>query len=267
MLGTDFFHDSIRKYHLIMGSLFNDINIERTDAAGTVVERLKVPLSYAPKDKMISRLTADPNIDRQAAVQLPRMSFEMSAPYYDVSRKINPLNKIIPCAPNGTDANHQKMVYMPSPFNFPYQLYIYSNNPEDVARIVEQIYPRFTPDWTVSAYLLPEFPEMALDIPIVMGQGFSTDTYEGSLTDRRRVIWSIPFTVKGYFFGPVFTKPVIKFIIGNLADSRLPNTVLDSVTIQPGLTANGQPTSDLTLSIPVADIKITDNYGYVEILS
>lgn len=264
MLGIDFFHDTIRKYNLIFGALFNDINIERTDAAGNVIERIKVPLSFAPKDKMLSRLTADPGIDRKAAVQLPRMSFEFGTPYFDTSRKLNPLNKILKC--DTGDPNKQSMVYMPQPFNFPYTLYVYSNNIEDVARIVEPIYPRFTPDWTVAAYLLPEIPTLKLDIPIVMGQGSMIDTYEGSLTDRRRVIWQIPFTLKGYLFGPVMTKPVIKFVIGNLKDSAS-NNIISQVIVQPGLTANGEPTSNVELSIPVSDITINDNYGYVEILN
>ena len=32
---------------------------------------------------------------------------------------------------------------------------------------------------------------------------------------------------------------------------------------QPGLTANGQPTSNASLSIPVSQITVTDDFGFV----
>jgi hypothetical protein len=45
------------------------------------------------------------------------------------------------------------------------------------------------------------------------------------------------------------------------ADNTIP--VAAFIQIQPGLTANGEPTSNASLSIPVADIVATDDFGYV----
>ena len=45
MLGSTFYHSTIRKYVAVFGTLFNDINIERKNSSGTGVERLKVPLA------------------------------------------------------------------------------------------------------------------------------------------------------------------------------------------------------------------------------
>ena len=42
MLGSTFYHQTIRKYVAVFGTLFNDINIERKNSSGTVVEKLKV---------------------------------------------------------------------------------------------------------------------------------------------------------------------------------------------------------------------------------
>ena len=53
MLGSTFYHQTIRKYVAVFGTLFNDINIERKNSSGTVVERLKVPLAYGPKQKWL----------------------------------------------------------------------------------------------------------------------------------------------------------------------------------------------------------------------
>ena len=53
MLGQTFYHQTIRKYVPAFGTLFNDINVERKNSSGVVVERLKVPLAYGPKQKFL----------------------------------------------------------------------------------------------------------------------------------------------------------------------------------------------------------------------
>ena len=45
MLGSTFYHQTIRKYVAVFGTLFNDINIERKNSSGTVVEKLKDALN------------------------------------------------------------------------------------------------------------------------------------------------------------------------------------------------------------------------------
>ena len=53
MLGSTFYHQTIRKYVAAFGTLFNDLNVERKNTAGAVLERIKVPLGYGPKQKWI----------------------------------------------------------------------------------------------------------------------------------------------------------------------------------------------------------------------
>ena len=44
MLGTTYYHETIRKYVAVFGTLFNDINIQRRNSAGAIVEQIKVPI-------------------------------------------------------------------------------------------------------------------------------------------------------------------------------------------------------------------------------
>ena len=83
MLGQTFYHQTIRKYVVLFGTLFNDLNIEKKNSSGNVVSRQKVPIAYGPKQKFLTRIRQDPNIDRQVAIQLPRMGFEMTSLTYD----------------------------------------------------------------------------------------------------------------------------------------------------------------------------------------
>ena len=53
MLGVTYYHQTIRKYVAVFGTLFNDLNIERTNASGTVTEKIKIPLAYGPKQKWL----------------------------------------------------------------------------------------------------------------------------------------------------------------------------------------------------------------------
>lgn len=265
MLGTTFYHSIIRKYISLFGTLFSDMYISRT-LDNEEIQRIKVPLSYASKDKLLGRLFGDPEIQREAAVVLPRMSFEMKAPMYDSHRLKMPLNRIPYCA-NTADPNSLQVMYEPVPYVFPFVLWVYGNNPEDCAQIVEQIYPRFRPEWTFSISPLEAIPTLKLDHPLTMTSSNVEDSYYGPLSgnqERRRVVWTFEFALSGYMFGPVMTKPLIKYVIGNAKLYGNTETI-EGITVQPGLTANGEPTSNVEISIPVDDIKISDPYGYVKI--
>jgi len=83
MLGQYFYNESLRKTIIAFGSLFNDIQITRKDSSGSTVQTMKVPLAYGPKQKFITRLTADPGATKQVALTLPRIGFEIQSFDYD----------------------------------------------------------------------------------------------------------------------------------------------------------------------------------------
>jgi hypothetical protein len=57
MLGSPFYHRTIRKNVIAFGSLFNDITLVRyLKNSSTEIERFKVPLSYAAKETFITKL-------------------------------------------------------------------------------------------------------------------------------------------------------------------------------------------------------------------
>ena len=61
---------------------------------GKSVQSISVPLAYAPKEKFLTRLDQQPDLDRREfAITLPRMSFEISGINYDASRKLTRIQK------------------------------------------------------------------------------------------------------------------------------------------------------------------------------
>ena len=264
---TPFYFSSIRKYIILFGTLFNGIYISRTDKNGNVTLVERVPITYGPKDKMLTRVVQDPNIDRPTATYpLPMMAFEMTGFDYDGSRKLQTINRIAVINPD--DKAQNKYQYTPVPYNINFQLSVLVKNAEDGNKIVEQILPYFTPDWTTTVHLIPEM-SVTMDIPVVLNRVNLEDVYEGDFKERRSMVWTLEFTMKAYLYGPVKTSKIIKFsnteffIIKDINSANTSNPVAVYVQIQPGLTANGQPTSNSSLSIPVANIVATDDFGYV----
>jgi len=264
---TPFYFSSIRKYIILFGTLFNGIYISRTDKNGNVNLVERVPITYGPKDKMLSRVVQDPNIDRPTATYpLPMMAFEMTGFDYDGSRKLQTINRIAVVDPD--DKSKNKYQYMPVPYNINFQLSVLVKDAEDGNKIVEQILPYFTPDWTTTVHLIPEM-NVTMDIPVVLNRVNLEDVYEGDFKERRSMVWNLDFTMKAYLYGPVKTSKVIKFsnteffvVKGDIV-ANTSNPVVSYIQVQPGLTANGKPTSNSSLSIPVANIVATDDFGYV----
>ena len=273
MFGRTWNHDSLRKYIIVFGTVFNDIYINRLSATNEVLQTLKVPLTYGPKDKVLARLDQNPEMLNQVGIVLPRISFEMTSLEYDSTRKLNTLNKLTKqSATAGTD-DEVKYQYQPVPYDMQFEMNILVKNAEDGTRIVEQIVPYFTPDFTVSVNLVPEI-DSARDIPIILNSITSQDQYEGSFEQRRALIWTLSFTMKGWLYGPTKKSKLIK-----LAETtfRLPedvatgNTTNTSNTIvvasRPGLTANGTATSNVAASIPYDEIISTDDYGFINTIT
>ena len=98
MFGTHFYNEGLRKLTIAFGQIFNNVIIQNTSSTGAITKRLRVPLAYAPKEKFLVRLEQQANLsqDREVAVTLPRMGFEITGLSYDASRKINKMQNICP---------------------------------------------------------------------------------------------------------------------------------------------------------------------------
>ena len=198
MLGQTFYHQTIRKYVALFGTLFNDINIEKKNSSGVVVSRQKVPISYGPKQKFLSRINQDASLDRQVAIQLPRMAFEMTGMAYDPVRKLNSVGTVTHKETLNGNRNVKKM-YNPSPYIFDFSLYAFVDNAEDGTQILEQILPFFTPEFNVSVNILTDMG-IKIDVPIIFQSATSEDSYEGEFSARRTIIWSIAFMLKAFIY-------------------------------------------------------------------
>ena len=259
-----FYNATTRKYVALFGTIFNKISITRDGLDGVEAQRMVVPIAYGPFQKFLARITQDPDLTRKTAISLPRMSFEITNMTYDGTRKIPSKQKI---QKNLGETDSQKSyVWTATPYNLDFSLYIMTKYSEDATKIVEQIIPFFKPEWTATVKLINDLDP--IDIPIILNGITNEDLYEGSFEERRSVLWTLNFTMKGWYFGPEREKKIIKFVdtdIWTTMDaSKDPE---EGVNVYPGLTANNMPTTDPDLTIPYEDIQFDDDWGIIRVIT
>jgi len=203
-----YYHGIIRKCIVGFGSLFSDIYIDRREGdsvTGTVIQRLQIPLAYAPKEKWIVRLDQDTSLENNVYTTLPRMSFEITGYNYDPQRKVNRMQQI-KCG-DGTGA--VSTMYTPVPYNLDISLYILTKTQEDGLQIIEQILPTFTPEYTLSINVVPDM-SVKIDVPIILNSVSVQDDYDGDFQTRRFVTHSLNFQMKMNLFGPISNNDIIQ---------------------------------------------------------
>ena len=213
MFGTYFYHQTSRKMVVAFGSLFNTIEVRRTDSSDAVTEVIKIPLSYGPKDKMLVRISQDPNLNPKVALTVPRMGFELTSMSYDGVRKLNTVGRNVKKGTTGL-----KKQYNPVPYNWDFSLYVFVKNAEDGTQILEQILPFFTPDFTVTMTLVSGMT-VKMDIPLVLNSVTSEDSYEGDFATRRSIIWTLSFIMKGFLYPSVTDNA--KVITSSVVDTHI----------------------------------------------
>ena len=249
MYGNHFYNETTRRYVAVFGTMFNDIEISRKTGNATT-QQMKVPINYAPMQKILARLDQDLQLNAPA-ITLPRMSFEMTGMTYAPDRKLTSITKLVKAS--AADGSMTSM-FAPAPYDIEFQLNIMTKYNEDGTKIIEQILPYFKPDCTVSVKLIDALGTY-FDIPIILNSVSQEDTYEGDFESRRALIWTLNFTMKGYFFGPVSTKKQITFVDAD---------IYPTTTVQSGADRN-QAGSQITVAPSLLiDSPFVANSGPIE---
>lgn len=265
-----FYFGLLRKYVVYFGRIFSDIRITRADPdTGDETALIRVPISYSARDRNLLRMKIQPDSPEAAKcppgfLVFPHIGFELTGISYAPDRNKGIHNMIV--EKDTDNFNKAKRQWEAAPYDLNFRLYIMSKNIEDANKIVEQILPWFRPHFPSTLNLIPEM-NITRDVPINLDSVSFEDTYQGDLQDgRRNVFWTFDFTMYGYMFGPIVSKPLIKvsntdFYIGNTSST---NTTVMSVQVTPGQDANGVATSNSNNTVAYANIAIDSDFGYIE---
>jgi len=147
------------------------------------------------------------------------MGFELTGVTYDPSRRIS----LVQQNRSLTSSSSANAQYAPSPYNIGVTLYIYSKNQDDGLQIIEQILPYFNPDYNLTLNAVPEL-DIKNDLPVLLDNISYEDDYEDSFLQRRAIIWTLSFTIKLNFFGPISKQGVIRSAtVNTFSDRELSN--------------------------------------------
>lgn len=200
-------NQSIRKTIAAFASLFKDIPFIKYDNSGTEIERSKVPIIYGNKEKYIKRMESDPNeIDNKVQITLPRIEYGLLGITYDASRRLNQALKNYGCASNGLG-----YVNSPVPYDFQFELIIYTRNIEDANQIMEYILPFFYPDYNLKINFVPEL-SITKSVPFTFKGESQDEDASGTFDSPIRAVYrTLTFSAKSYVYGaPKHYKPILQ---------------------------------------------------------
>jgi len=211
------YNKSVRNYVVLMGTLFNKVTILRPDKTDPMV----VPITYQSKEKFVAYLqnmnqnTAGVSNFPDLQTILPRMSFFMRKLYYDKSRKVNTLQYSMNIIEQNGLKVHQKQL-APVPYNFEFEVCVYTRYEDDMLQIIEQILPYFQPHFNAKIKEFSLAGVVDRDIYINLTDCEPEEEMIGLMADdRRHVIWNLTFELYGYLYPQIQSANIIKKTIVN----------------------------------------------------
>lgn len=184
-----------------MGNLFSNVYVARGDSYR------KVPITVSSKEHFVASLNSqelngDGSIANVATL-LPRIGLDMVSCTYDSMRKTNIANRKLTVDYSGNRPKANKL-FNPVPYDFEFEVSIYTRHQDDAFQIIEQILPYFQPQFNTMIKELDENEVVVdqRDIPIILESAVPESTFEGSAGEMRHIEWTLNLRLKGWLYPP-----------------------------------------------------------------
>lgn len=232
MFGDHFYHATMRKSVAVFGTLFNNLKVIRKAADGSVLNQIRVPLAYGPKQKFLARLDQETGFDAPMAIKLPRMAFEITSLTIDSTQKLAKRNQVVEL--HASDVTKKKVIKHFNSYDIGMSLYIMAKNQDDGLQIVEQILPYFSPEYNVTIKPIDGWDHKQ-DVAVILNTVAIDDQYEGEFTERRVLIYQLDFVMKMRFYGPTGESKIIREINLDFHDKDVTTKLFEEMdfTINP----------------------------------
>jgi len=225
ILDQHFYHGTIRLYTSIVGTLFDNIKIQRSNG-----DLIKVPLSYAGQQKQNTRLdeNPDPNAARYK-MRLPRISYMLTGFSKDDSRTTNKMHLLQEQNVDRTTGDGVNTQLNRVPYTFNYEVRIKTKHIDDMLQIIEQIVPYFNPSIKVVVKDNPDLDsETTVDIALISNS--FDDQFEGVFEEGRAIEATLSFDLAGYMYTATSQQGVIQTVYVNYFDLTDPDDILETDT-------------------------------------
>jgi hypothetical protein len=240
----------------MFGALFDEIYIVKKNSSGSF-QQMRVPFSYAPKRKFMERIAQmdrGEDNERQVAITLPRMSFEMTSISYDAVRQLPKMNNRRVTVSEAPKAYGKS--YVGVPYILSFSLNVYAKSQDEALQVVEQIVPYFNPQYTISIKPYDTIDDLIEDVPINLASVSFTDDYENEMAARRTIIYTLDFEMKINFYGPAPTdetsQKLIRRVITNMYNLCDSDQLYQSVHVELD-PFNASPDSDYSILFSIYD--------------
>lgn len=174
------YYGTTKKILVAFASIFDEIEIE------TEGRMVRVPLAFSQKEKFVDSLVGGTDDDMDALnfdAVFPRIGFEISGFNFAPERHTNPMHQWT----EENETGDEFVMYNRVPYDINFSLFIGAKKLEDSLKIVEQIWPYFSPELTLTINDKEDFLTET-NVPIILTSSSMNVEYEGSL-DQRRVIF------------------------------------------------------------------------------
>ncbi len=222
-----FNHQTIRKAIIGLGSILDGIQIEKKDSQGNI-SYLTVPIKYGAKDYHITRKEEDTTFSNVATEEsLPVIAYKLVSATYDTERQRNSLVNIQ--YPNAT-TNTAEKVYIPTPYELEFEVYVATDTEIQSFEIVEQIFPLFSPNYSIPV-IIDKSINLVNDFVYYLTGSTFEDNYQETFDGNRIVLWTVSIACKVDFFIGKETKAKVLSATTNIFNDPTMQNVVSSQTV------------------------------------
>lgn len=200
-----FHHDTIKKIIGAFATILDEVRF--TNGHGEVQP---VPLLYSPREKFTEDIRAKPDAEVYAYdITLPRIGYQVEGFNFAPDRHTNPMGIMRDDRGNFT--------YNRVPYDFNVSVFIAAQRMNDGNRIIEQIIPFFTPEFTITVRDIQEI-DLKTNMSITLDSVSTQVEYEGTMDNARVLSWTLQFTVRAYLYQNIRNSERIKKTIIDMRD-------------------------------------------------
>ena len=216
MLSQDhFYFNMTKKYIIAFAHIFSDIHVIRTDISGSIIKDITVPISYAGKHKAYYKLIRNEEISNKISTILPRIAFSVTNMTRDIERVTNQTITI----PYTTSSGIDEYQYNAVPYNWDFDMTVWSKNLDDLFQIVEQICVFFNPHYIIT---VDDVADMGIvrNIPVTLNNFSISNETDYAENEERIILGNMNFTLKGFMYPPIHESSIIKTLAMKFVDEN-----------------------------------------------
>ncbi len=224
---THSYHKTVALYTAVIGAIFNDVTIVRSDN-----KTIKVPIANSDKADYNTRLEQNPDAgeDIEFAARYPRLAYRLVGWEKDLTRATNKFLQLSDQTVDRNVATDVNTQYNRIPYKFTFILEAKTKYMDDMLQIFEQIVTRFNPNIQVMVSDNPDLNQTS-SLNITLDSSSKSDNSESAFEGVDGITAEFNLTLDGYLYMPTNNLGIIKTINLSYFDLDIQDHLIDTDVI------------------------------------